>query len=83
MAMRFSSEQGASKAVQKLSLELLGFVTEFASYIKKVQLKHGVTKHYENNTASYERGVIKLTQAKELMLEASGDLLGNGEFHVK
>jgi len=83
MVIRFSDEHGASKAVQKLSLELLGYVNEFAAYINKVQGKQGIAKHYEKNKESCDLAVKKLLKAKELMLEASGDLLGQGEFHVK
>jgi len=81
--IRFSDEHGASKAVQKMSIELLEYVNEFASYINKVNGKPGVTKHYEKNKESYDLAVKKLLKAKELMLEATGDLLGKGEFHVK
>ena len=83
MVSRFSDEHGASKAAQKLSLELLGYVNGFASYINKVQGKQGITKHYETNKGSCDLAVEKLLKAKELMLEASGDLLGKGGFHVK
>ena len=82
MKLTFSDEHGASKKAQKLSLDILKFSSEFGELIKRVQDKKGLWKHYEKNKGSYDLAVDELMQAKKLMIEASGHLIGGRELYV-
>lgn len=72
----FSDKSGASKTIQKYSLELLELHNKLVQYISKMVEKKGLTKYYESNSDTYDKAIDELNKARALLMSASSHLVG-------